>query len=80
MTHDFTTLWNFLASGEVEVSGRGIQPPVGEMREKLERFMAGDCSDAEKEQICEQLRDNPECLKWMAERHKAQKLQESQSE
>lgn len=70
MQSDFKHLISFLLRGEAEVSGRMHNAPSGDLREKLERFVEGTCSESEKLQICELIRNDPACIKWVADRIK----------
>ena len=44
--------------------------PLPDLRERLERFADGLCDDAEREEICEILRNDPALVRWVAERVK----------
>jgi hypothetical protein len=69
--HEFETLVAFLDRFEHEVVGRTAeQEPAAEMQERLERFAEGECSENEREELCATIRDNPELVRWLAERVK----------
>ena len=71
MNTDIKTLLEFLDRFAPEASGRGEPPaPQGDVTVKLERFARGDCSPAERAEVCEMLRSHPEWLRWLAERVK----------
>jgi hypothetical protein len=65
MGNDFLILSEFLARTGAEVGGRG--DTVGtDLKQELEKFVAGRCTEQEKAALCEQLRDAPASLAWLA--------------
>ena len=49
--------------------------PLPDLRDRLERFADGLCDDAEREEICEILRNDPALVRWVAERVKRRRKQ-----
>ncbi len=73
MADEFEKVVRFLERAEAEVAGRGDLLPASDLRQQIERMVSGECSEEEKEQICEAVRDHPEWVKWMAEKVKAKR-------
>ena len=59
MNHPFNILSDFLQRTEQEVGGREAAALSPEMRERLDRFSRGECTPAERMEICEQLKHTP---------------------
>jgi len=49
--------------------------PLPDLQDRLERFADGLCDDAEREEICEILRNDPALVRWVAERVKQRRRQ-----
>ncbi len=75
--NEFKTLMDFLEQVEPEVVGHAVQePPPLELRERLERFVAGNCVKTEIDAICILLRAEPQWVDWVADRVREQRRQE----
>ncbi|PTY01401.1 hypothetical protein DB346_13110 [Verrucomicrobia bacterium LW23] len=59
MTHPFNILAEFLQRTEQEVAGREAAVLTAEMRDRLDRFSRGECTPAERQELCEQLKHSP---------------------
>ena len=70
MNNDFITLVEFLGRFGPEVSGHAAPTPRTEEAAKLLRFAAGECDEAERNEICKLLRLHPAWLRWLADRVK----------
>lgn len=70
MEADFKTLLDFIALQGPEVSGRALHEPGEREAAKLQRFARGECSIAERTEICVLLREHPAWLRWLAARVK----------
>jgi hypothetical protein len=65
MGNDFLIISEFLARTGAEVVGRG-DAHASDLKEELEEFVAGNCTEKEKAALCEKLRDDPAGLAWLA--------------
>ena len=70
MKSDFAVLVEFLESLGPEVVGRHLPEPETSVAAQLERFARGECSAAERADLCEMLRLHPAWLRWLADRVK----------
>jgi len=59
---DFQILFELLEGRAQEVTGRAATTISPELREKIARFAAGTCSDEERDQMKELLREKPDLI------------------
>lgn len=71
--NEFKILAEFLERFAPEVVGHCADEPPPEMRERLDRFIAGQCNEAEIEAVCVVLRTRPEWTNWVSGRVKSQR-------
>jgi hypothetical protein len=67
---DFKILIDFLDRFGPQVTARQLPEPHTDAAVKLERFSRGECSDAERAEVCNMLRIHPAWLRWLADRVK----------
>jgi hypothetical protein len=70
MNADFKTLLDFLSHYGAEASGRALPEPESHIASLLERFARGECTPAEREDVCQMLKLHPAWLRWLADRVK----------
>ncbi|MEO7318717.1 MAG: hypothetical protein ABIZ56_06990 [Chthoniobacteraceae bacterium] len=70
MNPDFKTLIEFLDHFGPQVAVRQLPEPHTDAAVKLERFARGACDDAERAEVCNMLRLHPAWLRWLADRVK----------
>ena len=62
MNDDFKILFEILEDRDQEVTGRVATAAPAELREKIARFAAGKCSEKEREQMKQLLREKPDLI------------------
>ena len=62
MNDDFQILFELLEGPAREVSGRVATTVPSELREKIARFAAGTCSEEERDQMKQLLRNKPDLI------------------
>lgn len=78
--NEFKTLIEFLDRFGPEVVGHSVQePPPEELRQRLERFVAGQCDHSEIDAMCLLLRTEPQWVDWVAERVREQRRKDGAS-
>jgi hypothetical protein len=70
MNADIKTLLEFLANYGADTSGRSMEQPESHIASLLERFARGECSPAERDDVCRMLKLHPAWLRWLADRVK----------
>lgn len=61
MNDDFQILFELLESRD-EVAGRAVTTVAAELREKIAKFAAGTCSEEERDQMKQLLRNKPDLI------------------
>jgi hypothetical protein len=67
MTEDFAHIVEFLNRFQDEVQGRDLMYPDPELRQRLDRFARGECSQSEQGDLCQMLTRHPEWVVYLAE-------------
>lgn len=68
MSNDIRPLIDFLERLGPEVAGRQQMEPQSEAAAKLELFARGECTEAERAEVCDLLRTHPAWIRWLADR------------
>lgn len=67
MPSDFEQIVRFLSHYEAEVQGRDAARPDPELRGRLDRFARGECTEAERAELCQIVVRRPELVGYLAE-------------
>ena len=67
MQNPFEQIIQFLGHFEEEVQGRDAVRPEGELRNRLDRFARGDCSESERSELCQLVMQRPELVGYLAQ-------------
>jgi hypothetical protein len=70
MPADFRVLFRFLELAEGEVQGRQAARPPSEIEKLAQALLSGDLDEQKRIELCEELRDQPGWLAWLAEQIK----------
>lgn len=68
MSNDIKPLIDFLERLGPEVAGRQQMEPQSEAAAKLELFARGECTEAQRAEVCDLLRTHPAWIRWLADR------------
>ncbi len=77
MNPDFKILIDFLDRFGPQVTAHQLPEPHADAAVKLERFAHGKCTDAERAEVCNMLRLHPAWLRWLADRVRLARNDES---
>lgn len=66
MTADFQILFELMEGPTQEVTGRIAAALPSDLREKIARFAAGKCSEEERDQMKQLLREKPDLIPVLA--------------
>lgn len=67
MPNAFEQIIQFLGHFDAEVQGREAIRPDPELRRRLDRFAKGECSEAERSELCQLAMRQPELVSYLAE-------------
>lgn len=67
MPGDFEQIIQFLSRYQDEVLGHDAMRPEPELRQRLDRFARGECSESEQGDLCHLLTHHPEWVGYLAE-------------
>ncbi len=67
MESAFEQITRFLGRFEDEVQGRDAARPDPALRQRLDSFARGACSESERSELCELLTTRPELVGYLAE-------------
>ena len=73
MKSEFATLMTFLERFQPEVVGHAEIAPADDVKAKLQRFASGACNEAERQELCDLLREKPDLIRWLAKEVKRQR-------